>query len=146
MEKKVVLRTGKDRLRYTIMFEVLLIAFLVPAGSLFFEREPTDIGLLAVVLALKAMLINLLYNWVFDRWDAKAGRIPTERNFMWRAVHAIGLEIGLVLTSLPIVTWWLDLTIWQALLMDVAVTSFVVLYTFVFTWGYDRFFPVRQHQ
>lgn len=144
MENKVVLRTGKDRLRYTLMFEVCLMLFLVPAGSLFFEREASDIGVLAAILALKAMLFNFVYNWAFDHWDAKAGRIPTERRFIGRAAHAIGLEIGLVLTSLPIVMWWLGLTILQALVMDLVITSFVVVYTFAFTWVYDRVFPVCQ--
>lgn len=144
MENKVVLRTGKDRLRYTLMFEVCLILFLVPAGSLFFERGVSDIGMLAVILSLKAMLFNFVYNWALDHWDARAGRVPTERNVMWRVLHAVGLEIGLVLTSLPIVMWWLGLTILQALVMDIVITSFVVVYTFVFTWVYDRVFPVYQ--
>jgi len=29
-----------------------------------------DIGLLAMVLSLKAMLFNLIYNWIFDLLDA----------------------------------------------------------------------------
>ena len=33
MSKTVALRSGKDRLRYSITFEVTLMAFLIPAGA-----------------------------------------------------------------------------------------------------------------
>lgn len=144
MKKTIAIRTGRDRLRYTFLFELLLIAILAPTGALILERQVLDVGLLAVVLSVKAMLFNLIYNWVFDRLDARAGRIPTERSLVGRIVHAGGFECGLVMTSLPIVIWWLDLTLLQALVMDLSVTSLVVVYTILFSWGYDRLFPVPQ--
>ncbi|MGI9317907.1 MAG: PACE efflux transporter [bacterium] len=144
MKANIAIRTGRDRLRYTVLFELLLITILAPVGALVFQRQIMDIGMLAMVLSLKAMLFNLIYNWFFDLLDVRAGRIPTQRTFLPRALHALGFEAGLVVTSLPIVVWWLGLTFFQALLMDLAVTSFVVVYTFIFTWGYDRIFPIPQ--
>ena len=144
MKKKIVVRTGRDRLRYSLLFELLLIAILAPLGALVFERHVLDVGLLSTVLSLKAMLVNLIYNWLFDMWDVQAGRVPTERSLVGRIAHAVGFESVLVLTSLPIVIWWLGLTIIQALIMDVAITSIVVIYTILFGWCYDRAFPVQQ--
>lgn len=144
MKQNIVIRSGKDRLRYTGLFELTLMAILTPVIAVVLKKPMFDVGLLAVVLSLKAMFFNLAYNWLFDRYDARAGRIPSERSYVWRIVHALGFEVGLLFTSLPIVVWWLGLTIWQALLMDLAVTSFVVGYTFFFTLGYDRLFPVPQ--
>ena len=144
MKSKIAVRTGRDRLRYTFLFELLLISILAPVGALVFQRQVLDVGLLTVVLSLKAMLVNLIYNWFFDQLDVRAGRIPTKRSFLGRVLHAIGFEFGLVLTSLPIVIWWLGLTLLQALIMDLAVTCIVVLYTILFSWGYDRLFPVPQ--
>ena len=139
-----MIRTGKDRLRYTCLFELFLIVMLAPIGAIVLEREVLDIGVLALFLSFKAMIFNLIYNWFFDRFDAKAGRVPTERSFYRRILHAAGFEIGLMITSLPIVVWWLDLSILQAFMMDLVVTSFVVAYTFLFTWGYDRRYPIAQ--
>ena len=144
MKKKIVIRTGRDRLRYSLLFELLLIAILAPLGAFVFERHILDVGLLSIVLCLKAVLVNLIYNWSFDMWDVRAGRIPTERSLVGRIAHAVGFECVLVLTSLPIVIWWLGLTILQALIMDLAVTGIIVAYTMVFGWCYDRFFPVQQ--
>lgn len=144
MKKEIVVRTGRDRLRYSLLFELLLIAILAPLGALVLERQVLDIGLLSIVLSVKAMLVNLFYNWLFDMWDVRAGRVPTERSLVGRIAHAVGFECGLVLTSLPIVIWWLGLTFLQALIMDVAVTGMVVAYTIVFGWCYDRIFPIPQ--
>lgn len=144
MQNKITIRTGRDRLRYTCLFEILLILILAPIGAIIFERHLFDIGLLSLVLSLKAMVLNLIYNWLFDLRDVRAGRIPTQRSVLGRIAHAVGFEAGLVLTSLPIVMWWLGLTLLQAFLMDVVVTSLIVVYTFVFTWSYDFLYPVEQ--
>lgn len=144
MKKTIAIRTGKDRLRYALVFELLLISILSPVGAYVFERQIFDVGLLAVVLSLKAVLFNLIYNWFFDLMDVRKGRIPTKRSVAGRIIHAIGFEIVLVTTSLPIVMWWLDFTVLQALVMDAAVTSFIVLYTFLFGLSYDRLSPVPQ--
>ena len=144
MEKVINIRTGKERLKFSCVFELILIALLAPMGAMVLDKQILDVGVLAIVLSLKAMLFNLVYNWFFDRFDVRAGRIPTERNVPRRILQAVGFEVGLMVTSLPIVVWWLGLSILQALVMDIVVTSFVVVYTFVFTWSYDRLYPVAQ--
>ena len=145
MSNTVALRPGKDRLRYTIAFEVSLMVFLIPAGAIFFDKELADIGLLGLVLSTKAMLISLFYNWCYDRLDARGGRISSDRSPLGRILHAVGFEFSLLITSLPVYCWWLNLTITEAVMTDVIVTSFVVAYTYLFTLGYDRRFPVVQH-
>jgi uncharacterized membrane protein len=144
MEKVINIRTGKERLKFSCLFELTLISILAPMGALVLEKQILDVGVLAILLSLKAMLFNLLYNWIFDLVDVRAGRIPTQRNVPRRILHAVGFEVGLMITSLPIVVWWLGLSILQALIMDLVVTSFVVVYTFAFTWSYDRLYPVAQ--
>lgn len=138
------MRTGRDRLRYTISFEMLLLALLVPVGAIYFDKAVHEIGALGLVLSLKAMVLNLIYNWVFDRIDARAGRVSSDRSVIARILHAIGLELTLLVTSLPIYMWWLQLRLIEAIATDLTVTTFVVFYTYWFTLGYDRMFPVRK--
>lgn len=142
MAQTAILRSGRDRLRYTMTFELLLMAMLIPAGAAFFDKPMTDIGVLGAILAGKAMLLNLFYNWAFDRLDARAGRISSERSHAGRIVHAIGFEVSLTLTSLPIYVVWLQVSVGEALMADIVVTTFVVGYTYVFTLAYDRMFPL----
>lgn len=142
MSQTATMRSGRDRLRYTLTFEASLMLMLIPAGAAFFDKGLADIGLLGVILSLKAMLVNLVYNWVFDRFDANANRISSDRSTIGRIMHASGFEVSLLITSLPIYVWWLNITLVEALLTDLVVTSFVVFYTYLFTLGYDRRFPV----
>ncbi len=142
MSQSPALRTGADRLRYTVIFEMTLLVLLVPAGAAFFDKGWADIGLLGLILSTKAMLVNLVYNWVFDHIDARANRISSDRSTVGRILHAVGFELTLLVTSLPIYVWWLNITVLEALMTDLVVTSFVVAYTYLFTLGYDRLFPV----
>ena len=145
MTQKVAIRSGRDRLRYTLLFEATLMAVLVPAGAAFYDRPLLDIGLLGLVLSGKALIISYLYNLAFDHADAKAGRISSNRSTLGRILHAVGFELSLLTTSLPIYMVWLDIGLVQAFMADMAVTTFVVAYTYLFTLFYDRVFPVGGH-
>lgn len=144
MSQAIATRSTADRLRHTVLFELFLIALLAPLMSLLLERSIVELGLLALVISLKAMLINLIYNYYFDKWDVSKGRIPTQRSLPLRIIHAVGLELTLTATSLPLIMLWLGLSLWQALLMDLAMIMAVMLYALVFNWIYDKTFPVSQ--
>ena len=143
MAPKVKLRSLKDRIRYTVIFETILLTMLVPAGMIFYDRDILDIGLLGVVLVVKAMVLNIIYNWVFDRLEARTGRVASDRPHKLRIIHAIGFEVTLAITSIPIYTWWLKITVLEAILIDVVVTTFIVGYTYIFTLVYDVVFPIK---
>ena len=143
MAQKVKLRSLKDRIRYTVIFETVLLTMLVPAGMIFYDRDILDIGLLGVVLVVKAMVLNIIYNWVFDRLEARTGRVASDRPHKLRIIHAIGVEVTLAITSIPIYTWWLKITVLEAILIDVVVTTFIVGYTYIFTLVYDLVFPIK---
>lgn len=146
MTQTVALRSRKDRLRYTISFEICLMAILIPAGAAFFDKSLLDIGLLGLILSTKAMIVNYGYNIVFDRIDARFGRTASDRGVVARILHAAGFEGTLLITSLPIYIFWLGLTIWQAIAADLVVTSFVMVFTFFFTLGFDKLYPVTPAQ
>ncbi|AKS46132.1 Uncharacterized membrane protein [Octadecabacter temperatus] len=142
MSAKVVLRSGKDRLRYAVSFEFLLMVILVPAGAIFFDKPITEIGVLGIILAVKAMILNLAYNRIFDHFDTKAGRVSSQRSQVGRILHAVGFELMLLISSIPLYAWWLQITLLDAFLTDIVVTTFIVGYTYFFTLGYDKAFPL----
>jgi len=144
MAKKINVRSKWDRARYAVVFEVLLILMSAPVIAWVLEKEAMTVGTLTAVIAFKALLVNVVYNHFYDRFDVKAGRVPTERSGKGRIVHALGLEVVLTATSMPIVMWWLQIDLLTALAMDVALMGFIVVYAYVYTWAYDRVFPVAQ--
>ncbi|MFP3345820.1 chlorhexidine efflux transporter, partial [Halomonas sp. SIMBA_159] len=49
-----------------------------------------------------------------------------------RIVHALGFEICLLWLTLPIMAWWLEIGLWQALLMDIGLVIFYLIYAYVY--------------
>lgn len=140
----VKIRGGLDRLRYALFFEAILIVLMGAALWLLSEQPLARTGALAVILSVIAVCVALIYNYVLDRIDAHFGRVPTERSVLGRIGHALGLEIVLVGTSLPAIMWWMDWGFWRALTFDIAAIAFVLVYTYLFTYAYDKAFPVPQ--
>ena len=57
-----------------------------------------------------------------------------------RVAHAIGFEGGLIVWLVPTIAWWLEVSLWQALVMDLSLMVFFLVYTFVFNWLFDLAF------
>lgn len=144
MATDIVIRTGLDRLRYALLFEGILVVALSVAMALLFDRSLFETGALSITLSLIALAINFIYNYAFDKFDVRQGRVPTERRVGWRIVHAIGFETTLVLVNLPVFIVWMGWSVWQALLFDVTAMAAIVVYTYFFTLAYDYMFPIAQ--
>lgn len=144
IKETIVIRDGWDRIRYALIFEGILIVLFGAAMALVTGRDLIQTGGLALALSLLALVVNLGFNYLYDRVDIAFGRVPTERTRLGRIVHAIAFEFTLVLLGLPLIMWWLKVGAWQALALDVSLMVFVVIYTYFFTLAYDRVFPVVQ--
>ena len=95
-------------------------------------------GILAVATSAIAAVWILVFNTLFERWEA---RQPVRgRSFARRVAPAVGFEGGLTLIFVPLMAWWLDVTWLHALWMDLGLLLFFLVYTFVFNWAFDRVF------
>ena len=95
-------------------------------------------GVVAVAASVIAILWNLAFNTLFEAWESR--QTVKGRSVKRRIVHAIGFEGGLVAFLVPLFAWWFDTTLLQALVMDLGLVVFFLVYTFVFNWGFDRVF------
>ena len=93
---------------------------------------------LAIGSSAIALGWNLVFNMLFERWER---RQPTRgRSVARRVAHAIGFEGGLLLFLVPFFAWWLGVSLWQALVLDIGFLLFFLVYNFVFAWAFDRLF------
>lgn len=99
-----------------------------------------EIAALEAEAAAKADAIvwNIVFNWAFERWEARQS--VKGRSVRRRIAHAIGFEGGLVFILVPLFAWWFQVTLWQALVMDLGLVVFFLCYTFVFNWVFDAVF------
>lgn len=136
------MRTQSDRLRHTILFEVIGLITVTPLAAWLLERDLSTIGSMAIILSLSAMLCNYLFNLAFDHALKSLGRPVHIRPTWMRILHAVLFEVSLLVLTLPFVAWWLDMTLWVAFITDLAFALFFLVYAFVFNWTYDRVFPM----
>src|SRR5690554_2687042 len=135
------MRTARDRIRHTILFEIFGLLLVTPLGALAFAMPLQDIGVIGIGGATLAMLGNYIYNYGFDRLMQR-WRGTTLKTLPLRVLHAILFELGLLLALLPLIAWYLGITLWQALVMDIAFALFYMVYAFVFNLAYDRVYPI----
>jgi uncharacterized membrane protein len=139
------MRSTSDRIRHAISFEIIALIIVTPAGALLFHKPISDIGVIAIGGATIATLWNYIYNLGFDHLMRRQTG-STRKTPGIRVIHAILFELGLLIALLPFVAWYLQISLWEALIMDIAFALFYVVYAFVFNWGYDRVFPLPEWQ
>ena len=137
------MRSPLDRLRQAVLFEVVALILVIPLGALAFGMPMHDAGVVGVAGASIATVWNLVYNHAFDvalrRLTGTARKSPAAR-----VVHALLFEGGLLVVLMPFIAWYLEVSLWRALVMDVSLAAFYVVYAFVFTWLYDLLFPLPE--
>ncbi len=126
------------RVVYISLYEVLAIA-LAGLGLMLMSGESLlASGALATATSAVAVVWNLVFNSLFERWET---RQPVKgRSVRRRIAHAVVFEAGLVLMLVPLIAWWLGIGLWQALVMDLALVVFFLVYTFAFNWAFDAVF------
>ena len=139
------MRTTKDRIRHALGFEIIGLLIFAPLASLVFGFELHTMGLMAVVGSIIATIWNYFYNILFDNAMLKL-RGQVQKTVPIRVLHAVLFEGGLLLLFLPMIAWYLDITLWQAFMMDITMATFYLIYAFVYNWIYDKVFPVPSRQ
>lgn len=135
------MRTTKDRIRHTLSFEIIGLLIFVPISSWLFGFDIQSIGLIAVVGSIIATLWNYFYNLLFDHAMLKI-RGNVHKTVPIRVLHAFLFEGGLLLLFLPMISWYLGISLWQAFIMDITMTTFYMIYAFIYNWSYDKIFPI----
>lgn len=128
----------KRKIVYVTFFELIAIAISSTLLKLLSGSPAIHAGAAAVAASAIALLWNLYYNTLFERWESRQAR--KGRGFLRRAAHALGFEIGLVVMLVPTFAWVLDVSLWEALLYNLGMIAFFLAYTFLFNLAFDKLF------
>lgn len=133
---------SKRRLIHAISYEVILLVIIAIALSFIFSMPLEITGVLGVIMAVISVIWNMIFNHYFEKIEFK---YQLERTIPVRIMHAIGFEGGLMLATIPIIAYMMNMSFIEALILDFALTMCILVYTFIFQWCYDtienRFFP-----
>ncbi|AMP15853.1 multidrug/biocide efflux PACE transporter [Collimonas pratensis] len=128
-------KTWGERVTHALIFEALAVALTAPVLSWVMKMPMAHAGALTLMISLVAMSWNMIFNAMFDRVER---RWRIVRTMAVRAVHALMFEAGLVAIVVPLVAWWLEMSLLDALILDIGLLMFFLPYTFLFNLGYDK--------
>jgi len=135
------MRTFRDRVRHALLFEAVALAIFIPGSAALFDQPLDHMGVIGIASATIATLWNFVFNVGFDRAMLRL-RGSIEKTMALRVAHTMLFEAGLVVMLIPLIAWTLGIGLWAALLMDIAIVIFYLVYGFLFNIVYDRVFPV----
>lgn len=127
----------KRRVVYVSLYEGIAIA-LTSAVLYALGHAPADSAVASVGASALAVTWNLIFNAIFEAWERR--QTVKGRSLRRRVAHAIGFEGGLVLSIVPFFAWWLEVSLWEAFVLDLGFILFFLVYTFVFAWCFDKVF------
>ncbi|MBU3003930.1 PACE efflux transporter [Paraglaciecola arctica] len=129
-----------ERVFQAFLFEVIALAIVVPTSAIIGGFATGKMAIVGVALSTFAMLWNYLYNILFDK-IAGANRLT--RGVIIRMIHACCFELGMVVITLPVLAWYLEITWIAAIVLEASFLVFILFYTFIFNWLYDNYQPYQ---
>ena len=139
----ITLSPLKRRIVYVTIFEIIAVISSTLVLMKLSGGDAAESLPVAVMVSVAAVIWNFIYNTAFEAWERR--RQVTKRTLLIRSAHAIGFEGGLVLICLPLYMIWYDVGFIKAFMMEAALLLFFLIYTFVFTLGFDKVFTLPHH-
>ncbi|NIF26711.1 PACE efflux transporter [Pantoea sp. Tr-811] len=128
----------KRKLVYVTFYELIGLCMSTLGLAYLSDTQASHTGPLAVMITTIAMLWNLAYNSLFECWERR--QATRGRSVGRRVVHAVGFQLTLVVYLIPLIAWWLGMSLVEAFLVDLAFIVLVPCYTFAYNWAFDRIF------
>lgn len=127
--------TLKERILHSVLFEIGAVGVSTIAVLLVSPEKGGAALSVGILISLTAMIWNLIFNSIFD----KIFTAPREtRGFGVRFFHTAMFECGLLIATVPMIAYFLQLTLWQALMADIGLTILIMVYALIFNWIYDN--------
>jgi uncharacterized membrane protein len=133
----------KRRVTYVFFYEVFSFFICAMVLAVLSDTSISHTGPLSILIAVIAVTINYFYNHVFEMWEKK--QISKKRTVMRRVVHAISFQIVLVMILIPLIAWWMQISLIKAFLLDFSLMVLIPCYTFVYNYLFDHIFGLPNH-
>lgn len=129
---------ARRKIVYAVSFETLGTLLATAYLWLVSEASAASSFALSVLTASVALGWSYAFNTLFEAWEKR--QAVKGRSTARRTAHAILFEVGLVTLLLPLMAWWLQVSLWQALVYEAGLIALFLVYTYLFTWCFDRIF------
>ncbi|ALB01289.1 LysR family transcriptional regulator [Francisella persica ATCC VR-331] len=128
------------RIIHTIGFEFFGIVIFTPFAMFILHQDIFHISSLAIIISLIAMLWNFIYNYIFDIIEIKFGMCRSKRKIIIRGLHTLLFELGLLVVTIPLVAYILNMNLLVALVVDIGFVIFYLIYAFMYNYTFDKIY------
>lgn len=132
------LQGARRKIVYVTLYELIAIVFASTGLAVGAGASLERAGVIAVATSVIAVVWNLVYNTLFERWEAR--QRVRGRSIRRRVAHAIGFELGFLVMLVPLFAWWFGIGLQHALVLEIGLALFFLVYTFAFNWAFDKIF------
>lgn len=126
------------RIIQAVLYEVIAVVAVAPALALLFDEPVISTVGLTVLMSTVALVWNYTFNRWFERWEVR--QQTKGRSFKRRVIHGLGFEGSLVVMLVPVMAYWLNISLLVAFVANLGVLAFFFVYVVGFTWAFDRIF------
>ncbi|MEV5573927.1 PACE efflux transporter [Spirillospora sp. NPDC052269] len=130
----------KRKLVYVGAYEVLGLLLGTSVMTLLTGNSLSSTGPLAIMVSVVCTSWNMGYNYLFEAWES---RQRDRTRTVWRRIlHAVVFQVTLVCFLVPLIAWWLGISLVHAFLLDIVFIVYVPFYTLAYNWAFDKIFGV----
>ncbi|MGC0365916.1 putative membrane protein [Rhodococcus sp. 27YEA15] len=128
----------KRKVVYVLGYEGVGLLISTVLLTILSGNSPTSTGALAVIIMTIAATWNMIFNYSFEAWESS--RKSRTRTLSRRILHAILFQLSIVSVLIPVIAWWMNISLLDALLLDFALILIFPVYTFFYNWVFDKIF------
>ncbi len=128
----------KRRIIYLSSYEVFGLLISSSVIATLSNSQLSHTAPLSIAITTVAVTWNLFYNLLFESWEKR--QVLRKRTVKRRIFHAIGFQLTLIVFLIPLIAWWMNISLIDAFLLDVSLVFIIPLYSFVFNWIFDKLF------
>ena len=139
------MRTKQERLIHALFYEVFALFSIGLLLNPLFQLEMSKSLTIGIAFSVFAVVWNLVFNHVFDSYLSKHHPMQLmQRSLKVRVIHALGFEGSMLVSTLPILAWWLNTSMFEALKLELFLVIYITLYTFAYNYVYDIISPPKR--
>lgn len=125
----------RERIFQSVLFEFTAIMIMIPVNMILMKQSAGGAAWITVVISTVAMAWCFLHNKVFDSFYGSTNKL--ERTKKTRIIHALTFEVGFFAFSYPFLLTVTDLTLFEIMYRTAFVSTFFMVFTVVYNYGYD---------
>ncbi|KII75895.1 PACE efflux transporter [Vibrio renipiscarius] len=133
--------TTLEKIFNVILFEVVALSILVPSMSYLTNKPLQTLFFAALSFSCIVVTWNYIFNNLFDSL-CKTPRV--ERGLKIRTVHTLLFEAGLIVIAIPALAWFLQITFFEAFIVELGFLVFFLFFNPAFHFIYDKTQPYKR--